>query len=115
MVHSSSGRPTLEVVLTISGTSAKFDRKTYKTSVGLHGIGAKAVTALSEWVEAEVRRSGRTYFQEYERGRPITEVKDRGPDAVIQRRGCTLIVCGNDRPGLCAGRPAWRQTRQLTG
>src|SRR6266511_4308883 len=54
--HSSSGRPTLEVVLTISGTSAKFDRKTYKTSVGLHGIGAKAVTALSEFVEAEVRR-----------------------------------------------------------
>ena len=47
-------------------------------SLGLHGIGAKAVTALSEWTEAEVRRNGRVYKQEYARGKAVTEVKDIG-------------------------------------
>ena len=77
--HPEMKRSTLEVVLTMSGAGAKFDKRTYKTSVGLHGMGAKAVTALSEWVEAEVRRNGRVYVQEYERGKPITEVRDIGP------------------------------------
>src|SRR5207244_2182104 len=73
-----SKRPTLEVVLTTVGAGAKFDKNTYKVSAGLHGMGAKAVTALSEWVEARVRRNGRVYQQEYERGHAITEVKDVG-------------------------------------
>src|SRR5262249_53574097 len=47
-------------------------------SAGLHGMGAKAVTALSEWAEAEVRRNGRVFLQEYERGKPTSEVKDMG-------------------------------------
>lgn len=76
--HPEAKRPTLEVVMTTVGAGAKFDKNTYKVSAGLHGIGAKAVTALSEWVEAEVRRNGRVYVQEYERGKPITEVKDMG-------------------------------------
>jgi DNA gyrase subunit B len=76
--HPEAKRPTLEVVLTTVGAGAKFDHSTYKVSAGLHGIGAKAVTALSEWVEAEVHRNGRAYVQEYERGKPITEVKERG-------------------------------------
>ncbi len=76
--HPESGRSTLEVVLTTVGAGAKFDKNTYKVSAGLHGIGAKAVTALSDWVEAEVRRDGRVYQQEYERGLPSSEVKDIG-------------------------------------
>src|SRR5262249_8520740 len=56
--HPEAKRPTLEVVMTTVGAGAKFDKNTYKVSAGLHGIGAKAVTALSEWVEAEVRRDG---------------------------------------------------------
>jgi DNA gyrase subunit B len=76
--HHEAKRPTLEVVMTTVGAGAKFDKNTYKVSAGLHGIGAKAVTALSEWVEAEVRRDGRAYVQEYERGKPITEVKEIG-------------------------------------
>src|SRR5438105_3187680 len=67
--HPELGKSTLEVVLTISGTSGKFDKRTYKTSVGLHGIGAKAVTALSEFAEAEVRRNGKLYVMEFERGK----------------------------------------------
>jgi DNA gyrase subunit B len=76
--HPDAKKSTLELVLTTAGTSAKFDKSTYKVSAGLHGIGAKAVTALSEWTEAEVRRNGRVYRQEYARGKPTTEVKDIG-------------------------------------
>jgi DNA gyrase subunit B len=76
--HPTAKRSTLEVVLTTVGAGAKFDHNTYKVSAGLHGIGAKAVTALSDWVEAEVQRSGRFYVQEYERGVPTSEVKELG-------------------------------------
>jgi DNA gyrase subunit B len=86
-MHPEAKRPTLEVVMTTVGAGAKFDKNTYKVSAGLHGIGAKAVTALSEWVEAEVRRNGRVYAQEYERGKPITEVKERG---AANRTGTTI-------------------------
>jgi DNA gyrase subunit B len=77
-IHPKVGRPTLEVVMTTVGAGAKFDKRTYKTSAGLHGMGAKAVTALSEWTEAEVRRNGKVYVQEYERGLHTTEVKEIG-------------------------------------
>src|SRR5437899_711318 len=76
--HPEAKRSTLEVVMTTVGAGAKFDKNTYKVSAGLHGIGAKAVTALSEWVEAEVWRSGRAYVQEYERGKASTELKEIG-------------------------------------
>jgi DNA gyrase subunit B len=76
--HAEARRPTLEVVLTTVGAGAKFDHNAYRVSAGLHGIGAKAVTALSEWVEAKVHRNGRAYVQEYERGKPITEVTEQG-------------------------------------
>src|SRR5207244_12158258 len=70
-----------------------FDKNTYKVSAGLHGIGAKAVTALSEWVEAQVWRAGRAYAQEYERGKPITEVKEMG----LAKRTGTRITFKPDR------------------
>ncbi len=77
-MHAQAGRSTLEVVLTTSGAGAKFDKRSYKTSAGLHGIGAKAVTALSEWTEAEVRRNGKVYVMEFERGKAINDVKEIG-------------------------------------
>lgn len=76
--HPKVGKSTLEVVLTTVGAGAKFDKRAYKTSAGLHGMGAKAVTALSEWTEAEVRRNGKVYMQEYERGHATTEVQEIG-------------------------------------
>jgi DNA gyrase subunit B len=85
--HAEAKRPTLEVVMTTVGTGAKFDNDVYKVSAGLHGIGAKAVNALSEWMEAEVRRNGRVYIQEYERGKPTTEVKEIG---VAKRTGTRI-------------------------
>jgi len=77
-IHPQAKKPTLEVVLTTVGAGGKFDKGAYKVSAGLHGMGAKAVTALSAWVEAEVRRDGHTYVQEYERGKATTEVKEIG-------------------------------------
>ncbi len=77
-IHPKVGRPTLEVVLTTVGAGAKFDKRTYKTSAGLHGMGAKAVTSLSDWTEAEVRRGGKVFVQEYVRGKPTTDVTELG-------------------------------------
>ncbi|MFO0964199.1 MAG: DNA gyrase subunit B [Gemmataceae bacterium] len=88
-IHPKIGKPTLEVVLTTVGAGAKFDKRTYKTSAGLHGIGAKAVTALSEWTEAEVRRGGKVYVQKYERGAATTAVEELGA-AAGNRTGTTV-------------------------
>src|SRR6478735_414370 len=54
--HPDEKKSNLEVVMTIVGAGGKFDNKAYKSSAGLHGMGAKAVTALSETTVAEVRR-----------------------------------------------------------
>ncbi len=64
------GKSALEGVMTMLKFGGKFDKKAYKTSGGLHGIGVKAVNFLSEWCEVEVRRGGHVYQQEYERGKP---------------------------------------------
>ncbi len=85
--HPEEKRPTLEVVMTTVGAGAKFGKGTYKVSAGLHGMGAKAVTALSEWTEARVQRNGRTYVQEYERGKAVTPVRDIGAS---KRTGTTI-------------------------
>ncbi len=76
--HVGSNMSTLEVVLTKVGAGGKFDNNAYKVSAGLHGVGAKAVTALAELTCAEVRRGGRTYVQEYDRGRATGPVRDIG-------------------------------------
>ncbi|NBO91659.1 MAG: DNA gyrase subunit B [Planctomycetia bacterium] len=86
-MHPDEGRPVLEVVMTKVGAGGKFDKNAYKISLGLHGMGAKAVTALSEWTEAQVQRGGRTYRQEYARGKPTTDVKDIGAS---KRSGTTI-------------------------
>jgi DNA gyrase subunit B len=92
-IHPKAQRSTLEVVMTMSGAGAKFDKRSYKTSAGLHGIGAKAVTALSEWTEAEVRRGGKVYTQEYERGKPAGEVQEIG----VSKQTGTKVTFRPDR------------------
>lgn len=74
-----TGKSTLEEVLTIAGSSGKFDNVAYSLSLGLHGMGAKAMNALSEWAEAEVRRDGRVYRMEFARGYATSELQDVGP------------------------------------
>src|SRR5262249_60772953 len=79
-----TGKSTHEEALTIAGPSGKFDNAAYRVSAGLHGMGAKAMNALSEWCEAEVRRDGRVYKMEFERGYAINQpnpLQDLGPTA----------------------------------
>lgn len=70
-IHPKEGISTLEVVFTKVNAGGKFGGDSgYKVSSGLHGVGVKAVNALSEWLEAEVSQNGHVYKQVYNRGVP---------------------------------------------
>ena len=78
-IYADSGKSALEVVMTKVHAGGKFDHHTYKVSGGLHGVGLTAVNALSEWLEAEVRRDGHLWRQEFEKGKPTSSVYVVGP------------------------------------
>ena len=67
-MHKTEGKPAIEVALSVLHAGGKFDHDTYKVSGGLHGVGVSCVTALAEWLEAEVRRDGGIYKIEFARG-----------------------------------------------
>ncbi len=73
-VHPKYNEPAVQLVLTRMHSGGKFERKTYRVSGGLHGVGLSVVNALSEWLEVRVHRNGKEYHQRYERGQHVTEL-----------------------------------------
>ncbi|HBV86631.1 MAG TPA: DNA topoisomerase (ATP-hydrolyzing) subunit B [Desulfosporosinus sp.] len=79
-IHPKTGKPAVEVALTVLHAGGKFggSESAYKVSGGLHGVGLSVVNALSKWLVVEVSKGGYIYQQEYAKGKPTTDLKKIG-------------------------------------
>lgn len=86
-INKKENKSALEMVMTMLHAGGKFDKDTYKVSGGLHGVGVSCVNALSTLLIAEVHREGQIFKQEYEKGKPLYDVKVIGE---TDRTGTTV-------------------------
>ena len=77
-IHPKAKIPTIRVVYTILHAGGKFKEGAYKVAGGLHGVGASVVNALSEWLEVEVYKDGKIYYDKYEKGKPVVKLDSNG-------------------------------------
>ena len=74
-IQEKMGLPAVTVVFTVLHAGGKFGGSGYKVSGGLHGVGSSVVNALSDWLEVEVRKDGKVYYQRFEQGNPVNDLK----------------------------------------
>lgn len=86
-IQEQTGKPALEVILTVLHAGGKFGGGGYKVSGGLHGVGASVVNALSEKLEAYVHRNGKIYTMKFERGEVTQNIKAIG---ITEKTGTTI-------------------------
>ncbi|MBO5776246.1 MAG: ATP-binding protein, partial [Clostridia bacterium] len=79
----------VELIFTQLHAGGKFDNKEYEFSGGLHGVGASVVNALSDWLEVEVCRDKKIYFQRYEKVVTGRKVKSGIPQGDLTQIGTT--------------------------
>ena len=73
-IQQKAGKPALEVVFTILHAGGKFGGGGYKTSGGLHGVGASVVNALSTWLDVKVYKEGKIYHMRFEKGKVVEDM-----------------------------------------
>src|SRR5439155_1600288 len=78
-IHPKYGAPGVEIVLSRMHSGGKFERKMYRVSGGLHGVGLSVVNGLSEWLEVRVKREGQEHRMRFERGTKATDLEVVGP------------------------------------
>jgi len=88
-IHPIEKIPGVELAMTVLHAGGKFDKSSYKVSGGLHGVGVSVVNALAEQLKVWVRRGGKEYYMDFERGKTVTKLKvlDKGDP---KARGTTV-------------------------
>ncbi|MCL4542757.1 MAG: DNA topoisomerase (ATP-hydrolyzing) subunit B [Deltaproteobacteria bacterium] len=92
-IHKPHGVSAAQVVLTVLHAGGKFDKKSYKVSGGLHGVGISVVNALSKRLDMEIYRGGYVYRQSYSKGIPLGKLKQCEKTA---KRGTSITFLPDD-------------------
>lgn len=74
-IQAKTGRPAVETVFTVLHAGGKFGGGGYKVSGGLHGVGSSVVNALSTTLDVKVYKEGKVYYQEFNRGAVVADLK----------------------------------------